>query len=126
MTEPDHATAHDVHRDASAPGGQLVMRADVVQGWIDAYNRYADALQEVYRQVSDRTDVPSFGNLDSLDQLAAGYHDLLVGDHGSVRARLGEFIATARQFAAQLQADWERIQQEDLATSRALSDAGAH
>lgn len=120
MSGPNQQSEHDVYRGSDAPGGLLVMRAEVVQQWIDAYTRYADALQEVHVQIAARNEAPSFGNLDSLRQLSQGYHDLLTGNDGSLRVRLEEHIQFARDFASTLEQNWRTIQAEDIATASAL------
>lgn len=121
MPEPEPKT---IRRAASGGGGQLVMREDVVQAWISAYRQYAADLEDIAKKIATTNSKGEFGNLDSLRQLAQGYHDLMVTGPESLYGRVMQFSARATEVADKLQAEWNRLLAEDAATTASLNSTG--
>lgn len=121
MPEPEPKT---IRRAASGGGGQLVMREDVVQAWISAYRQYAADLVGIADAIAKNATKGEFGNMDSLRQLAQGYHDLMLTGEESLRGRVLQFSKRAIEVADKLQSEWDRLIAEDAATAAALNAAG--
>ena len=123
MTEPVQNYA--ITRGADAPGGKLVMSDEAVNAFVSAYRRHADTLADLADQVFTKAKVSHYGDLESLKQLAQGFHNLMLTSDESLHTRLIEFSTRATEIADKLQSDWERIKAEDAATSIALGSAQA-
>lgn len=121
MTEPGGTV---VRRGAAGSSGAMAVSEESVMAYVNAYRKYADEMDDLIWEIKTSIKKSTYGNLESLRQLADGYFNLMVTGDESLVGRLTQFSEQARQIAQKILDDWRMIQDQDAASSAALNATG--